>query len=340
MTRSGALGSLLAGAALTASLVQIGVIAQSAGTPPAGVGAEGYPLLTDAAFAAMFEQHSNWGRWGKDDYLGTYNLLTPEKRKQAVALVKEGISVSLEHTIIETKAPDVANPLQKFNKGNKLVWDSVHGGTYHSHIDALCHYDYKGRLYNGMIRDEVETDAGCGKAGIDMYKDGFMTRGVLIDMPRLKGVPWLEPGTPVTLKDIEAWEKQTGIRVLPGDAVFLRTGKWAKRAKDGPWVITWGPDAGWHWSTIPWLKARDIAILGTDGPNDVRPGFVDPADPRFLPIHTFVIAGLGAIILDGQDLEDLSAMAAKLNRWEFLMTAAPLRIAGGGGVSINVIATF
>ena len=302
--------------------------------------AEGYPLLTAEEFARIFAQASNWGRWGKDDLKGAYNLLTPEKRKQAVALVKSGISVSLEHTIIEEKAPDVANPFQKFNKGNKYVWESIHGGTYHSHIDALCHYDYNGILYNGVVRKDVESEQGCSTTGIDLYKDGFITRGVLIDIPRLKGLPWLEPGTPVTLRDLEAWEKKTGIRVRPGDAVFLRTGKWARRAKEGPWTIGWGPDAGWHWSVIPWFKAHDVAIVADDGPNDVRPAFVEPSLKNFLPVHTAVIAAMGAIILDGQDLEDLAALAIKLNRWEFMMTAAPLRIAGGGGGPINVIATF
>ena len=302
--------------------------------------AEGYPLLSDAEFSRIFDQISNWGRWGKEDLKGTYNLLTPEKRKQAAALVQSGISVSLEHTLIETKGPDVTNPIQKLNRGNKLIWNSVHGGTYHSHVDALCHYAYKGVLYNGFARSEIENEQGCADMGIDMYKDGFVTRGVLIDIPRLKGVAWLEPGTPVTLRDIEAWEQKTGITVLPGDAVFLRTGKWAKRATDGPWVIEWGPDAGWHWSVIPWLKDHDVAIVAADGPNDVRPAFVEPSIARFLPIHTAVLAGMGAIILDGQDLEDVAKVAAELNRWEFMMTGAPLRIAGGGGSPINVIATF
>ena len=300
----------------------------------------GYPVLDDAAFGRIFDEISNWGRWGEDDTFGTYNLLTPEKRKQAAALVRSGISVSLSHTLIETKGPDVTNPIQKLNRGNKLIWETVHGGTYHSHVDALCHYDYKGLLYNGSRREDVEVAEGCTNMGIDLYKDGFVTRGVLIDIPRLKGVPWLEPGTPVTLEDIEAWEQETGITVLPGDAVFLRTGKWAKRATDGPWVIGWGPDAGWHWSVLPWFKAHDVAIVAADGPNDVRPAYVDPSDPRFLPIHTAVLAGLGAIILDGQDLEDVARIAAEQNRWEFMVTAAPLRVAGGGGSPINVIATF
>jgi kynurenine formamidase len=331
---------LVAVVALAGAVHGLTARAQGPAEPVPPTVAEGYPLLNEAEFDRIFKQTSNWGRWGKDDIKGTYNLLTPEKRKQAAALVKTGLSISLEHTIIEEKAPDVANPFQKSSKGNRYVWSSIHGGTYHSHIDALCHYDYNGILYNGMVRKDVENEQGCGKAGIDLYKDGFVTRGVLIDMPRLKGLPWLEPGTPVTLKDIEAWEKKTGIKVLPGDAVFLRTGKWAKRAKDGPWTIGWGPDAGWHWSVIPWFKAKDVAIVGDDGPNDVRPAFIEPRMKNFLPIHTAVIAGLGAIILDGQDLEDLADLAVKLNRWDFMMTAAPLRVAGGGGSSINVIATF
>ena len=134
----------------------------------------------DVTFSRMFAQVSNWGRWGKDDQRGTYNLITPEKRRQAAALVKSGISVSLEHTVIE---------------GNKFVWESVHGGAFLSHIDAGCHMAYKGRLYNGFTKEEVDTEEGCQKLAVDIYKDGFVTRGILIDMARFKGVPWLEPGT-------------------------------------------------------------------------------------------------------------------------------------------------
>ena len=324
--------------AVVAVLVAGGLVARLATqNSPSGIG--GYPVLTQEAWEQMFEEVSNWGRWGPDDERGTYNLLTPEKAKQAAALVKEGRWVSMEHALIETADPDVHTPFQKSNKGNKFVWNTVHGGTFHSHIDALCHIDYKGLVYNGLVRAEIEDEDGCHKLGIEHWKDGFVTRGVLIDMPRFKGVPWLEPGTPVTLKDIEAWEEETGIEVLPGDAVLLRTGKWARRAALGPWEVgSAGPDAGYHWSVIPWFKARDVAIIGDDGPNDVRPPGAE--ESVGLPVHTAVLAALGAIILDGQDLEGVAELAAELNRWEFMLTGAPLNVVGGGGSSINVLATF
>ena len=324
--------------AVVAVLVAGGLVARLATqSSPSGIG--GYPVLTQEAWDQMFEEVSNWGRWGPDDERGTYNLLTPEKAKQAAALVKEGRWVSLEHALIETADPDVHTPFQKSNKGNKFIWNTVHGGTFHSHIDALCHIDYKGLVYNGLVRAEIEDEDGCHKLGIEHWKDGFVTRGVLIDMPRFKGVPWLEPGTPVTLKDIEAWEEETGIEVLPGDAVLLRTGKWARRAALGPWEVgSAGPDAGYHWSVIPWFKARDVAIIGDDGPNDVRPPGAE--ESVGLPVHTAILAALGAIILDGQDLEGVADLAAELNRWEFMLTGAPLNVVGGGGSSINVLATF
>jgi kynurenine formamidase len=324
--------------AVVAVLVAGGLVARLATqNSPSGIG--GYPVLTQEAWEQMFEEVSNWGRWGPDDERGTYNLLTPEKAKQAAALVKEGRWVSMEHALIETADPDVHTPFQKSNKGNKFVWNTVHGGTFHSHIDALCHIDYKGLVYNGLVRAEIEDEDGCHKLGIEHWKDGFVTRGVLIDMPRFKGVPWLEPGTPVTLKDIEAWEEETGIEVLPGDAVLLRTGKWARRAALGPWEVgSAGPDAGYHWSVIPWFKARDVAIIGDDGPNDVRPPGAE--ESVGLPVHTAILAALGAIILDGQDLEGVADLAAELNRWEFMLTGAPLNVVGGGGSSINVLATF
>ena len=338
---------LLACGSMCMVLISGGMGLTTASQGPAGPSSapstpDPYPLLTPEAFDRMFHEVKNWGRWGEDDQRGTYNLITPEKRKQAAGLVKDGISVSLQHTVIEEKAVDVRAPLQKLNHGNKLIYESVHGGAYHSHIDALCHMAYKGQVYNGFWQKDIVTERGCRKLDIAVYKDGFVTRGVLIDMARFKGVPWLEPGTPVTLQDLEAWQEKTGIEVLAGDAVFLRTGKWARRAKLGPWPIVprEGPHAGWHWSVIPWFRAHDVAIIGGEGPNDVEPRHVEKAAGDLLPIHIAAMAGLGAIVLDGMDVEAVAEQAAKLNRWEFMMTAAPPAIAGGTGMTLNVTATF
>ena len=161
-----------------------------------------------------------------------------------------------------------------------------------------------------------------------------MTRGVLIDIPRLRGVPWLEPGTPIYIEDLEAWEAQAGVRVSAGDALFVRTGVWARRAAEGPWLRGRSPggrSAGLHPSVIPWLKERDIALMGSDHPTYVAPSELPGA------VHDFALLYLGVHMFDNCDLEALAEAAAERNRWEFLLMAAPLPIRGGTGSPLNPI---
>src|SRR5581483_6930410 len=150
-------------------------------------------------FDALFHQVSNWGRWGKDDELGSLNLVTPATRKAALALAKIGESVSLAHNPITEKAEDNNNPFEHtMLRGNNMDRYAVsYHGYAHSHIDALCHILYKDQTYNGYARGDVNTDTGCTKLGIQNLKNGVITRGVLVDIPRLRGVDYLEPGTPI-----------------------------------------------------------------------------------------------------------------------------------------------
>src|SRR5262245_60371513 len=141
-------------------------------------------------FDAMFKQISNWGRWGPDDQLGSVNLITAAKRKQAIGLAKTGETVSLAHNPITEVAPDNPSPFQHtMNRGNTTdtVGVSFHGYA-HSHLDALCHILYKGQTFNGHATADINTTKGCTKLGIDNLKKGVVSRGVLIDIPRLKGV--------------------------------------------------------------------------------------------------------------------------------------------------------
>ena len=300
------------------------------------------PLITPAEFDRWMKERSNWGRWGKNDQLGAINLITAAKRKQALAVVKDGISVSLAHRPLTEKALDNPEPFVRetglSSNRDGTGFTSAHDrysvyyhGRAHSHLDALCHYFYKGQMYNGFSIKEITPEGGCAKDGVQNLQNGILTRGVLIDIPRLKGVPYLEPGTPVFPEDIEAWEKKAGIKVGAGDAIFLRTGRWAKRAKLGPSEGF----AGYHAKVAPWLKDRDVAIVAGDAVQDVGvlPGVGQP-------IHTFAIAGLGANILDNLDLEAVAETAARLNRWEFLLTLAPIPVEGGTGSPLNPIATF
>jgi len=291
-----------------------------------------------AEFDVLFQQVKNWGRWGPLDQLGSVNLITAAKRKQAVALVKSGDTVSLAHTLLTEKADDNSSPFEHtMLRGNNMDRYAIqYHGYAHSHIDALCHILYNDQTYNGYARADVNTDKGCTKLGIQNLKEGIVTRGVLVDIPRLRSLPYLEPGTAIYVEDLEAWEKKSGVTIAPGDALLLRTGRWARRDKLGPWNVGQSA-AGLHASVAPWIKARGVALLGSDAAEDVTPSLVEGVA---LPIHTLMITGLGVNLLDNQDLESLGDVAARLNRWTFMLTINPMPVAGGTGFPLNAIAMF
>ena len=314
---------------------------------PPVVAAESHDLTKDDIDRLM-DTLSNWGRWGPNDQLGAANLITPAKRLEAVSLVTEGITVSLEHQLLIEEAEDVPLPFQRrmLNVPDPTTEPPMMGavsdnyavsyhGYSHSHIDSLCHILYQGQMYNGVSQDTI-TEDGCSNASIANLQDGIVTRGVLFDIPRLKGAPYLEPGTPIYMEDLEAWEEMAGVTVRPGDAIFIRTGRWARRAEFGPWVIS-ELAAGLHASTMPWVKARDVSFLGSDAAADVVPSQVDEVR---LPVHMLTIVAMGVDLFDNQDLEALADTAAELNRWEFMLVAGPLAVQNGTGSPINALAIF
>lgn len=293
---------------------------------------------TPAELERWMTELSNWGRWGKDDELGAANLITAAKRKQALSLAKTGESVSMSHNPIMEKAADANTPFEHtitINPQSGIAVErqgfSFHGSTF-SHLDALCHVSHNGMLYNGnAFKDVVTADGGCNKLNITSYKQGIVTRGVLIDIPRLKGVPYLEAATHVYREDVEAWEKKAGVKIGPGDAIFLRTGRWARRDKEGPFANLSGYDG----SFAPFMKQRDISFIGSDGIQDV--GRVTGFN---LPIHQIALVALGVNIFDNLDLEALAETAARLKRWEFMFVVAPIPVTNGTGSLVNPIAVF
>ena len=304
--------------------------------------------LSQADIERLMEELSNWGRWGDDDQLGTANLITPEKRLEALALATEGISVSLAHPLITEEAVDVPFPFERailglpdpdeepaFRGGVSDRYEISYHGYSHSHIDSLCHILYKGKMYNGFSRDTV-TEEGCTRSSIVNLQGGIVTRGIVFDIPRLKGVPWLEPGTPIYTEDLEAFEEMAGLSVRAGDAIFIRTGRWARRAELGPWAVSQNA-AGLHASTMPWIRSRDISFIGSDAALDVVPSQVEGVD---LPVHILTIVAMGIDIFDNQDLEAVAETAAELDRWEFLLVAGPLAVETGTGSPINALAIF
>jgi len=302
---------------------------------------------TRADFERMMTELSNWGRWGKDDQMGAVNLITPAKRKQALASVKEGISISMAHPAEMEQAVDNPQPIirkmTRVGVGQPTTGTGGTGDTFfisyhgyiHTHMDTLCHFLYKGKMYNGYSQDEV-TENGAAKNSIINFRNGIITRGILMDIPRLKGVDYLEPGTRIYPEDLDAWEKQAHIKVGPGDVVFIRTGRFARREAKGPWPVRDGL-AGLYITCAKWLHSRDVAILGSDAAEDVLPSGVEGITQ---PIHELVLVAMGMPIFDNCDLEEIGREAAKRKRWDFLVTASPAAVPGATGSVLNPIATF
>src|SRR4051794_26978451 len=183
--------------------------------------------VTKADVDRWMKELSNSGRWGSTDQMGSVNLITPAKRKAAAGLVQEGIAVSLAHDADTEKSADNSSPYvhRMLATGAKpagqFVMDEYsvsYHGLAHTHMDALSHMALEGKMYNGLSQSEV-TEKGAKNLAVTAFKDGIFTRGVLMDIPRLRNVPYLEPGAAIYPEDLDAWEKKAGVKIGPGDVV-------------------------------------------------------------------------------------------------------------------------
>jgi kynurenine formamidase len=303
---------------------------------------------------AYFERCSNWGRWGPDDQLGTMNFLTPDSRRAAAGLVRDGISVSCSRRIPKGYEEDFTMPPLHYMvnsgecfAGEETPPDSLQISTdfigleFHgfavTHLDALAHLFRDGKMYNGLSADRVTTSAGATVHAIDNLRDGVVGRGVLLDIPAQRGVPWLDPSAGVYPEDLEAAEEHAGVRVRTGDILLCRFGTMARRNAEGPSKAVFSARPGLHASCLPWLHQREIAVLGSDSAQDLYPsGYLRLR----APMHQVGIVAMGLWLLDNCDLEPLAEACRRAGRWEFLLAIGPLRITNGTGSPVNPIAVF
>jgi len=211
-------------------------------------------------------------------------------------------------------------------------------------MDAVdCHIMVDGKGYNGVSMEEIQAAGGCPKGAITTLKDGIVTRGILFDATKLPGKAtpqgWLDPGTAIHREDLEALEKLEHVKVSVGDVILLYTGRWKRRAALGPWPPATGY-AGYHADVAYFLKERSVSFTGTDGPNDVIPSGFDLPQSLSFPYHRLALAALGVDLFDNLDYEAAAEHARRLNRYEFLFVAAPLRIEKGTGSPLNPLAIF
>lgn len=305
--------------------------------------------LSTAEFDQLFRKICNWGRWGPDDERGTLNYITAEHVRSATALVRSGCTVSLSLPLNTHAGPDDPRPaihymvslydvhsaLGEPQFATDFMGSECHGESK-THVDALCHIAYAGKLYNGKPVESV-TSRGSTIQDITAYANGIVGRGVLLDMPRLRGVKWLEPGEAVSAEELKAAEKAEGVQLREGDIFLFRTGHDRRRRELGPWNPGYEGEgkAGLDTDTMPLLHERRVAAFLPDGDGEAVPSGVEGVA---YPIHALQIAGMGMACADNLDLENLANLCEGEGRWEFLVMAAPLRLPRGTGSLFNPIA--
>ena len=302
--------------------------------------------MSASEFRDLFARVSNWGRWGPGDERGALNHLTPERVAAAAGLVRSGQTVSLSRTLQTEREPDNPEPAEHRMTMLGGRGGDPHGLAFakdyigvdyhndsHSHIDALCHVSFDGKLYNGRPSDSVGPN-GADFGSIEALNEGLVGRGVLLDVPRTRGVSWLEPGENVLPGDLEGAERAQGVTVGEGDILLVRTGHARRLDELGPWD-TANAKAGLHPGCAELLAERRVAALGCDGNSDTAPSATEGVG---FPIHVLTLTAMGVPLLDYLHLEVLVAACARAGCWEFLFVGAPLRIAGGTGSPLNPIA--
>jgi kynurenine formamidase len=309
-----------------------------------------WPLPNRTRMDEIFESVKNWGRWGDEDEAGALNLITDEVRRAGAACVRHGRAVSCSRNIPVDPAPDNPHPALHMmvaggddclvhGLGLESTSDFV-GIAFHgmasTHLDAFCHVHRNGQMYNGYAGTLVKS-TGAKKNSVMCGKDGIVSRGVLIDVPRALGVPWLEPGQVIDPDQLDrALEGQGGVEVREGDILLIATGRDARRAEFGPWNPMDPGMPGLHPECVPWLHARGIAVLGSDVVSDPIP--LPPIEGWSMPIHECTLVAMGVHLLDNLDLSGLMAACDELSQWDFQFTVAPLRIEEATGSPVNPIA--
>ncbi|MEV7523607.1 cyclase family protein [Streptomyces sp. NPDC091371] len=304
--------------------------------------------MTGEAFRALYRELRDRTPRAPDDRRGTLGHLTPRRVVAAVAEIRSGLTVSLAAPVETVPGPDNPAPAQHrmiasaprgpgaggLHFARDRFAMNVHGDA-DSHLDALCHVLFDGELYNGVPASTV-TPQGARELSVETVRDGIVGRGVLLDVPRLRGLPWLEPGDHVTADDLTAAETAQGVLVRPGDMLFVRVGHRLRRREHGPWDAA-RARAGLHPTAVRFLAERQVSVLGSDGNNDTAPSGVGGID---FPVHVLAMHAMGLRLMDYLQFEELTGACARTGRWSFFCVVAPLRLPSATGSPVNPIAVL
>jgi kynurenine formamidase len=290
---------------------------------------------------------SNWGRWGTDDERGTLNLITAERVVEAARLIRTGKVFDLGIPL------DSDGPQPGGGRGNPVRLMSATAGQVSpgafryaddyvfmplqaaSQWDALAHVFYDDQLYNGRPASSVDS-RGAAHNSIDKISKGIAGRGVLLDIPRLLGLEWLEAGRVITTEDLDAAVAAQGVEVRPGDILLFRTGYRKKFLTERDRAAFMSGEPGIGLSSPEWLHDRQVAAIASDNWGiEVLPG--EPENEPFA-VHMVLIRDMGMTLGEMLDFEELAVDCAADGVWEFFFCGPPLKFTRGVGSPINPLA--
>jgi kynurenine formamidase len=279
-------------------------------------------------------------KWGADDQRGSGNHMKPETVLRAMRLIRTGEVFELGRVLksdmpfssgrrfeIEVKRTNMNAGSNRRGSNEEIVFSEI--GQVGVQFDGFTHQTIGDSLYNCVKVSDVATRSGFTKLGIE-HVGSLITRGVLIDVAALKGVPMLADTYPISVDDLERALQRQKLTLQPGDAVIVHTG----------WGRLWDTDGARYLKTNPglttaaaeWLARQDPMLIGTDnGPVGVTP---DPDPNLSNPVHQIALVVNGIHLLENLKLDELAGKQV----YEFALIVQPLKIQGATGSTVAPIA--
>jgi kynurenine formamidase len=303
-----------------------------------------------AELAELADKVRNWGRWGDDDERGTANLIDADAVRRGAASVRTGQAFDLTMPLgpgspQEGGAPGRFNPQHRMLTVNMSYTGNDDDACFNddavdmplsaaTHVDALAHVTYGGRMYNGYPVDSVVQDGGATRCGADKLGP-IVTRGVLLDVARAKGVDRLEPGYALTEDDLDAAVELAKVSLQPGDAVLVRTGHMQHYHQGDVWAYNHDcPGLSTH--TIEWVWRHDLSVVVDDTyVFEVWP----PQDWNvMMPVHMIHLRDMGQLQGQNFDLEELAEACSADGRYDILFSATPEPVTGACSAPVAAVA--
>ncbi len=315
-------------------------------------------MALSESFVELAQRVSNWGRFGADDEVGTANFVDGAAVQRGAGSVRLGERVSLSVPLVRDGI-QVGQPAGRynamlaftaFNERDKMapgVWSgcddmvtmSTCAGT---HVDALSHISYDSLLYNGRPTSTITASGGASWCGAEKIRP-VVTRGVLIDVPRLRGVDRLPAGTAITADDLDAGYEAAKCAPEPGDVVCVRTGELGfyfegdrqRYAVGENWQMT-----GIGLSCAEWFWRHDIAgaFIDTYG-YEVMPPESNNWDD-LLAVHMVQLRDMGLLQGQNWNFETLALRCHDAGSLNFMLAVQPEPIVGATSSPASPIAVL